>query len=238
MTLPGGQKIWCNIYVDDLFLAANPGPIKTKIIAELKAAFEIKDLGILRRPLGMELEYDTENGTCTLHQAALIRDLLSDNNLLESNPRLLPMDPNEKFLPTPLTKTPVPKKECNYLAIVGSLLHLMNYTNPDIAQAVNVLCKFDSRPGPPHVAALKGVRLYLIGTKRVGTSYSAGDSTIQGWCDADYVGDIKTRKSTTGYVLPCNHGAIFWSSKLQPTVAKSTAEAEFMAAGSACKDAL
>jgi hypothetical protein len=76
MTLPGGQKIWCNTYVDDLFLAANPGPIKDKIIAELKA-FEIKDLGILRRPLGMELEYDTEKGSCTLHQAALIRDLLS-----------------------------------------------------------------------------------------------------------------------------------------------------------------
>jgi hypothetical protein len=27
MTLPGGQKIWCNTCVDDLFLPANPGPI-------------------------------------------------------------------------------------------------------------------------------------------------------------------------------------------------------------------
>jgi hypothetical protein len=109
MTLPDGQKIWCNTYVDHLFLAANPGPIKDRIIAELEATFEIKDLGILRRPLGMELEHDTEKGTCTLHQTALIKDLLSDSNLLESNPRLLPMDPNEKFLPTPLTETPVPK---------------------------------------------------------------------------------------------------------------------------------
>jgi hypothetical protein len=178
--------------VDDLFLVANPGPIKDKIIEELKAAFEIKDLGILRRPLGMELEYDTEKRTCTQHQAALIRDLLSDNNLLESNPRHLPMDPNEKFLPTPLTEIPVPKEECNYLAIVGSLLHLMNCTGPDIAQAVNVLCKFGYRPGPPHVAALKGVLRYLVGTQRLGITYSAGDSTIQGWCAADYAGDIKT----------------------------------------------
>jgi hypothetical protein len=237
MTLPNGQKIWCNTYVDDLFLAANPGPIKDRIIAELKAAFEIKDLGILSRPLGMELEHDTEKGTCTLHQAALIWDLLSDTNLLEANPRLLPMDSNEKFFPTPLTETPVPKEECN-LAIVGSLLHLMNCTRPDIAQAVNVLCRYGSRPGPPHVAALKGVLRYLVGTQRLGITYSAGDSTIQGWCDADYAGDIKTSKSTTGYVFTCNHGAISWSSKLQPTVAQSTAEAEFMAAGAACKDAL
>ena len=129
MQLPDGQQIWCNTYVDDLFLAAYPGPMKDKIISHLEEAFEFKDLGIMTRPLGMELEYDHEKGTCTLHQAALIRDLLSDNGLLgitPSKPRLLPMDPNAKFLPTPLTEEPVSKEECNYLGIVGSLLHIIN----------------------------------------------------------------------------------------------------------------
>jgi hypothetical protein len=139
MNLPDGQKIWCNTYVDDLFLAANPGPTKYRIIAQLEEAFEIKDLGIMSRPLGMELEYDTEKGSCTLHQAALIRDPLSDNGLLDANPRLLPMEPNEKFHPTPLTENPVPKEECNYLAIVSSLLHLVTCTRPDITQAVNAV---------------------------------------------------------------------------------------------------
>jgi hypothetical protein len=145
MNLPNGHKIWCNTYVDDLFLAANPGPIKDKIISQLEKAVEIKDLGIMTRPLGMELEYDHEKGTCTLHQAALIKDLLSDNGLLGStlsNPRLLPMDPNAKFFPTPLNEEPVSKEECNYLGIVGSLLHIMNFTRPDIAQAVQTLCKY------------------------------------------------------------------------------------------------
>jgi hypothetical protein len=242
MNLPDGQQVWCNTYVDDLFLAANPGPIKDKIIKQLQDAFEIKNLGIMSRPLGMELEYDDEKGTCTLHQAALIRDLLSDNGLLNSEPsniRVLPMDPNAKFLPTPPDQEPVSKEECNYLGIVGSLLHLMNCTRPDIAQAVNTLCKYGSRPGPTHCAALRGVLRYLLGTQRLGITYSnAGNSSIQGWCDADYAGDIKSRKSTTGYVFTCNHGAVSWSSKLQPTVAQSTTEAEFMAAGAACKDAL
>jgi hypothetical protein len=35
MNLPDDQQIWCNTYVDDLFLAANPGPIKDKIISQL-----------------------------------------------------------------------------------------------------------------------------------------------------------------------------------------------------------
>jgi hypothetical protein len=73
---------------------------------------------------------------------------------------------------------------------------------------------------------------------RDGITYSLGDSTIQGGCDVDYGGDLQSRKSTTGYVFTCNSGAISWTSKLQPTLAQSTTEAEFMAAGSACKDAL
>jgi hypothetical protein len=114
----------------------------------------------------------------------------------------------------------------------------MNCTRPDIAQAVQTLCKYGSMPGPDHCNALKGVLRYLLGTQRLGITYTAGDSSIQGWCDADYAGDIKSRKSTTGYVFTCNHGAVSWSSKLQTTVAQSTTEAEFMAAGAACKDAL
>jgi hypothetical protein len=114
----------------------------------------------------------------------------------------------------------------------------MNCTRSDIAQAVNMLCRFSSRPGPTHSAELKRVLCYLKCTMRSGITYSPGNSTIQGWCDADYGGDLKTRKSTTGYIFTCNNGALSWSSKLQPTVAQSTTEAEFMAAGAACKDAL
>jgi hypothetical protein len=175
MTTPGCQNIWCKTYVDHLFLGCNPGPLKDFIIDHLFSTFEIKDLGALSGPLGMELEYNKELGTCTLHQAALIRDLICDNGLTDSNPTVLPIDPNEKFYPTPVTEEPVSKEECNYLAIVGSLLHLMNCTRPDIAQAVNMLCRFSSRPGPTHCAALKGVLCYLKGTMRSGITYSPGN---------------------------------------------------------------
>jgi hypothetical protein len=172
MTSRGGENIWCNTYVDDLFLGCNLGPFKDLNIKHLFSIFEMKNLGILSRPLGMELEYNKELGTCTLHQAALIRDLMRDNGLMDSNPRILPMDPNEKFYPTPPTETPVPKEDCNYLAIVSSLLHLMNCTRPDIAKAVNMLCTFSSSPGLTHCAALKGVLRYLKGTMRLGITYT------------------------------------------------------------------
>ncbi|KAJ9534870.1 hypothetical protein QJQ45_029560, partial [Haematococcus lacustris] len=76
-----------------------------------------------------------------------------------------------------------------------------------------------------------------LGTADQGLLFG-GVSGLQGYSDADYAGDKDTAKSTTGYLFTLNGGAISWSSRLQPTVAMSTAEAEYMAASSAAKEAL
>jgi heptaprenylglyceryl phosphate synthase len=55
------------------------------------------------------------------------------------------------------------------------------------------------------------------------------------YADADLAGDVGTRKSTSGYCIVMNGGLVQWSSKLQATVALSTAEAETIAATEAVK---
>ena len=49
------------------------------------------------------------------------------------------------------------------------------------------------------------------------------------YADADLAGDISTRRSTTGVCVLLNGGLVAWISRLQPTVALSTTEAETIA---------
>jgi hypothetical protein len=52
---------------------------------------------------------------------------------------------------------------------------------------------------------------------------------LDGFCDADW-GTSDTRRSTTGNVFRYNGAPIHWKSKLQKTIALSTAEAEYYSA--------
>jgi hypothetical protein len=111
-------------------------------------------------------------------------------------------------------------------------------TRPDIAQAVGAVARYMSAPTAQHWSAVKMILRYVKGTTTLGLVYGSGEPGLAGYCDADYAGDVDTRKSTTGYVFILNGGAISYSSQLQPTVAASTVEAEYMSAARAVKEAL
>ena len=53
---------------------------------------------------------------------------------------------------------------------------------------------------------------------------------LQGYVAADFVGEINSRKSTTGFVFTLGGTAISWASNLQKIVTLSTIEAEYVAA--------
>ena len=61
---------------------------------------------------------------------------------------------------------------------------------------------------------------------------------MEGYVDADWVGDLDGRKSTSRYLFTFAEGAISWQSRLQKCVALSTIEAEYIAANEAGKKML
>ena len=52
---------------------------------------------------------------------------------------------------------------------------------------------------------------------------------LQGYVDADFTGDIDSRKSTTKFVFTLGGTTISWASNLQKIVTLSTTEAEYVA---------
>ena len=126
-----------------------------------------------------------------------------------------------------------------YKSAVGTLMHLMVGTRPDIAYAVNIACRFMSNPGRIHWKLVKRIFRYLKGTSDFGLVYgSLSDNELVCYCDADWGGDKADRKSTTGCIFLMNGGAISWYTTKQATVALSTTEAEYMAMTEALKEVL
>lgn len=56
------------------------------------------------------------------------------------------------------------------------------------------------------------------------------------FCDADFAGNIETRRSTSGYLFKMGNNIIAWGSQRQRVVALSTAEAEYIAAAQGLKE--
>ena len=123
-----------------------------------------------------------------------------------------------------------------YQNIVGALLYLSINTRPDISYSVGVLARFSKNPNYRACKALLRVLVYLRGTSEKGIRYTGTDLCVYAYSDADWAGDLDSRKSTTGYVVYAAGGPIAWQSKLQTTIAVSTMEAEYMAAFGAIQE--
>ena len=231
----GDVRLYLLVYVDDLALVTPNTVELDKTKQQIMTAFEARDLGPSSFFLGMDIIRDRNARTITLAQHRLTKDLLTKYGMTEAKSLSTPLS-----LATKLTKTgePLDTGSHPYSQLIGSLMYLSVCTRPDISQAVGALARYMANPTKEHWQAATNVLRYLAGTAEYGITFGAGSPGLEAYCDADYAGDIDTRRSTTGYVFLLNGGAISWSSRLQQTVAASTTEAEYMAAAAAIKEAL
>src|SRR6266480_657317 len=122
--------------------------------------------------------------------------------------------------------------------MIGSLLYLCA-SRPDIMLSVCMCARFQAAPEECHLVAVKRILRYLIHTPTLGLWYPKGSSfDLLGYSDSDYAGCKVDRKSTTGTCQFLGRSLVSWSSKKQNSVSLSTAEAEYIAAGSCCAQLL
>jgi hypothetical protein len=226
VTIRNGYRIYLAVYVDDLLVMGQREEDIEEVKDLLKNRYQMKDLGIARRFLGMDIDY-TEDGSIKLHLKQYLSVLLERHGMLDCNPVSTPMDSSMRLIPAADGDGFADVKE--YQQIVGELQFASLVARPDISCAVGTLSQFNIKPTSLHLAAAKRVLRYLKGTADWGIVYSPPPGEASAFSDADWAGDRETRKSRTGYVVMMNKGAVSWRSSLQPTVALSTTEAEYMA---------
>jgi hypothetical protein len=228
-----GTRVVLLVYVDDILVAGSQLSAVTEVKEQLGRVFDLRDLGEARMFLGMEIERDRGMRTLRLTQRQAVSDLMQRYSMTACKPRSNPLCPSMQLL----RATEGQERVAGFAEIVGSLLYVANCTRPDIAHAVSVLSRHMANPTSAHLSAAKCVLRYLAGTAGMGIMFGPSGG-LQGWCDADFAGDVSTRRSTTGFVFLLHGGAIAWQSRLQPTVAASTTEAEYMAASAAVREGL
>jgi hypothetical protein len=178
------------VYVDDVILAGNSLTEFQHIKSILHEAFQIKDLGVLKYFLGLEVSHSKQG--ISLCQRKYCLDLLSDSGLLGTKPANTPSDPSIKLhndSSAPYHDIP------SYRRLIGRLLYL-NTTRPDITFMTQQLSQFLSKSTITHYQAAVRVLRYLKNNPGRGLFFPR-DSTIHisGFSDADWAGCLDTRRS-------------------------------------------
>uniref|UniRef100_A0A453P4C8 Reverse transcriptase Ty1/copia-type domain-containing protein n=1 Tax=Aegilops tauschii subsp. strangulata TaxID=200361 RepID=A0A453P4C8_AEGTS len=191
--------------------------------------FEMSMMSELKFFLFLKIK-QTKEGTF-VSQTKYTKDLFNMFNMQESKGMKTPM-PTSGHLD--LTKDGKSVDQKVYRSMIGSLLYLCA-SRPDIMLSVCMCARYQAAPKECHLKAVKRIVRYLIHTPNFGIWYPKRSSfDLVGYSDSDYAGDKVNRKSTSGTCQFLGRSLVSWSSKKQNSVSLSTAEVEYIAAGSCC----
>ncbi|KAJ9551410.1 hypothetical protein OSB04_015455 [Centaurea solstitialis] len=217
-------SVFVLVYVDDIIITGNDDNEISKVKKFLEKSFSIKDLGPLKYFLGIEVSRSSRG--IFLCQRKYILDILKDTGMTGARVASFPMEQHLHLKPNDGTPLPDPTR---FRRLIGRLLYL-SVTRPDIQYAVNNLSQFMQSPHTAHLDAAHRVLRYLKGTISKGILLSSASSLhLSGFSDSDWLGCPTSRRSTTGYFTMLGSSPISWKSKKQPTVSRSSAEAEYRA---------
>ncbi|XP_050916102.1 secreted RxLR effector protein 161-like [Lathyrus oleraceus] len=114
-----------------------------------------------------------------------------------------------------------------------------SYVDQDESGVSVDITKYRANPKESHLTAIKKIMKYIKGTTNFGLWYPKGGiCNLVGYSDADYAGSKTDRKITSGTCHILGNALVSWACKKQACVALSTAEAEYIAAGSCCAQIL
>ncbi|XP_022018965.1 uncharacterized mitochondrial protein AtMg00810-like [Helianthus annuus] len=218
----GSDMAYLLLYVDDIVLTASSTTLLRQIIDMLSREFSMTDLGDLHHFLGITAT--RKNNGLFLSQAQYTKDIIARASMTNCKPCVTLVDLAAKLSATDGAPFHDPTL---YRSLAGALQYL-TFTRPDISYAIQQICLFMHDPREPQFTFLKRIVRYLQGTIDYGLHITCSAKTsLVAYSDADWGGCPDSRRSTSGYCVFLGDNLISWSSKRQPTISRSSAEAEY-----------
>ncbi|XP_021986899.1 uncharacterized mitochondrial protein AtMg00810-like [Helianthus annuus] len=228
----GSETAYLLLYVNDIVVTASTITLLQEIIHTLSREIVMTDLGHLHHFL--DIKVTRQPNGLFLSQEPYAKDIISRASMSNCKSCTTPVDLSAKLSATDGAPFSDPTL---YRSLAGALQYL-TFTCPDISYAVQQICLFMHDPRDPHFAFLKRIIRYLQGTLAYGLRImKSGTDSLIAYSDADWGGCPDSRRSTSGYCVFLGDNLISWSSKRQPTISLSSAEAEYRGVANAVAEA-
>ncbi len=227
------------LYVDDIAIASRSISDIKWFKHEFQSVFKIKDLGEMKKILGIQITRNRKKRTLRMDQTHYLHEVLEKFNMRQDKHKAtkIPLNGYDALHPAGIEDVRINQQE--YQQVIGSLMYAAIHTRPDIAFALNRLSQYLSDPAEHHGHALKKLLRYIRSTIDLGITYgTSGSMELVGYSDSDYASERLDRKSILAYIYMLGGGPVSWMSRKQKSVATSTTEAEYMALSTCAKEGL
>ncbi|GJY05638.1 ribonuclease H-like domain-containing protein [Tanacetum coccineum] len=217
----GTDIVYLLLYVDDIALTASSEKLLKHVIGWLHQEFSMIDLGSFNYFLGISVTRDSLG--MFLSQKKYAVEILDSAHMVNCNYSRTPVDTESKHGGD---GDPVSDPTL-YRSLAGSLQYL-TFTRLDISYVVHKVCLYMHDPREPHLSALKRILRYVCDTLDYGLQlFSSSTTNLVAYSDANCAGCPTTRHLTSGYSMFLGNNLLSCSSKHQPTLSRSSAEAEY-----------
>ncbi|XP_057443798.1 uncharacterized mitochondrial protein AtMg00810-like [Lotus japonicus] len=225
----GKDLMIAQIYVDDIVFGRMSSQMVEHFVEQMKSEFEMSLVGELTYFVGLQVKQ--MDNTIFISQSKYARSIVKKFGLENASHKRTPAATHIKLT---RDEKRVIVDQCLYRSMIGSLLYL-TASRPDITFVVGGYPRYQAEPKASNLVQVKRIIKYVNGTSDYGILYSHDPNyMLIGYCDADWAGSADDRKSTSGGYFFLGSNLISWFSKKQNSVSLSTAEAEYIAAGSSC----
>jgi Reverse transcriptase (RNA-dependent DNA polymerase) len=205
------------VYVDDIIITGNSLDEIKRVKLQLKENFDIKDLGLLKYFLGIEITRSPKGLFISQRKYTLY--LLKETGKLACKPISTPIEGRYKLN----TEDGELLEDINHFQrLIGKLIYL-TVTRPNISFLISQISKFMHAPRTTHLNVIDIILRYLKGTPGKGIwMKNKNFNEICGYSDANWVGSFD-RKSTIGFCTFVGGNLATWKSKKQSVVARLSA---------------